>query len=120
MAEFTKAFKLDDESKEISKEDALKLMTKVLMSSKADLEAMARNADLPIAIACQIKAIVTDMQNGRTDTVDRLFDRLYGKSIQPMELTGAEGTPLIPKEPMSRKEYAAMLNKLKGIKDTPK
>lgn len=113
MGEFIKAFNMDDSTRAISREDAYKLMSHLLSCSKTQLEAMARNPDLPISIVCQIKAIVTDMANGKTDTVDKLFDRLYGKSMQPMEITGGEGMPLIPDKPMSRKEYEKLLNRLK-------
>jgi len=112
MNEFIKAFEMDDESRAISKEDAYRLMTHLLSCSKSQLEAMARNPDLPIAILTQIKAIITDLADGNTSTVDRLFDRLYGKSMQPMEITGAKGIPLIPDKPMSRKAYEQLLIKL--------
>lgn len=113
MTEFIKAFSIEDPKRTISREDAFKLMGHLLSCNKAELETMARNPDLPISIVCQIKAIVTDMSLGKTDTVDKIFDRLYGKSTQPMELTGAQGTPLIPDKPMTRKEYESLLNKMK-------
>lgn len=113
MSEFIKAFKMDDESRAISKEDAVKLLTHLLSCSKPQLEIMARNPDLPVAIVCQIKAIITDMANGVTSTVDRIFDRVWGKATTPIEMTGANGTQLIPDRPMSRKDYEKLLNDLK-------
>lgn len=109
-----KAFDMDDESRNISKEDAYRLMTHLLSCSKTQLEAMARNPDLPIAILTQIKAIITDLTHGSTSTIDRLFDRLYGRSMQPMEISGTKGIPLIPDKPMSRKAYEKLLLKLQG------
>lgn len=79
MAEFIKAFGMDNDNRKISKEDAYKLLTHLLSCSKTELQAMGNNPDLPVSIICQIKAIVTDIENGRTDTVDKLFDRLYAK-----------------------------------------
>lgn len=61
MKEFIKAFQMDDESRAISKEDSYRLMTHLLSASKSQLEAMARNPDLPIAILTQIKGIITDL-----------------------------------------------------------
>ena len=113
MNEFIKAFNLEDESRQISREDATKLLVHLLGCNKAQLELMARNQDLPVSIVCQILAIVDDIANKKTDTVDKIADRLYGKSMQPLELTGAQGSPLIPTAPMSRKGYEALLNKLK-------
>lgn len=112
--QFIKAFSLDDPDRRISKEDAYKLMAHILSCSKAELETMARNPDLPISIVSQIKAIITELSLGKTDTVDKIFDRLYGKSTQPMELTGSQGTTLIPGEPMTRKEYETLLASMKG------
>lgn len=109
-----KIFGMEDQSQAISKDDAYKLMAHLLSCSKTQLEAMARNPDLPISIVCQIKAIITDLSYGRTDTVDRLFDRLYGKSMVSMEITGAQGIPLIPDKPMSRIAYQKLLSKLQG------
>jgi len=112
FSQMIKAFQMDDESRTITKDDSYRLMTHLLMASKSQLEAMARNPDLPIAILTQIKAIITDLADGNTSTVDRLFDRLYGRSMQPMEIAGAKGIPLIPDKPMSRKAYEQLLNKL--------
>jgi len=112
MNDLVKAFQMDDDTRAISKEDSYRLLTHLLSCSKSQLEAMARNPDLPIAILTQIKAIITDLADGSTSTVDRLFDRLYGRSMQPMEITGAKGNPIIPDKPMSRKAYEQLLIKL--------
>jgi hypothetical protein len=112
MKGLIQAFQMDDETRAISKEDSYRLLTHLLSCSKSQLEAMARNPDLPIAILTQIKAIITDLAGGSTSTVDRLFDRLYGRSMQPMEITGTKGIPLIPDKPMSRKSYELLLNRL--------
>ena len=111
--EFVKAFNLEDESRQISREDANKLLMHLLSCNKTEFEAMSRNADLPISILSQIIAIAEDLKNKKTDTVDKISDRLYGKSVQPMELTGAGGKPLVPSGPMSRKAYEELLTKLK-------
>lgn len=113
MNEFIKAFNLEDESRQISREDAIRLHVHLLSCNKAQLELMARNSDLPVSIVCQILAIVDDLQNKKTDTVDKIAASLYGKAVQLIELTGAAGTPLIPSKPMSRKAYETLLIKLK-------
>lgn len=112
MNELKKAFNLEDPARAISHEDATKLMTHILMCNRSQLEAMIKNTDLPIFLLCLIKGILTDTANGQTNTVERLFDRLFGRSMQPVEITGANRTPLIPSKPMSRKSYEAMLNEL--------
>ena len=113
MEAFVHAMKLDDEDQELSREDATRLLRHILLCNKAQLEAIARNADLPIAIIAQIKGITTDLANGKTDVVDKIWDKIFGKTVTPLEITGANGTDLIPKEPMSRKDYEALYKKLK-------
>jgi len=110
--EFKRSFDMDNPEREISHEDATKLMTHILFCNRSQLEAMCKNADLPIFLLCLIKGILTDTANGQTNTVERLFDRLFGRSMQPIELTGANRTPLFPSGPMSRKAYEAMLVEL--------
>jgi hypothetical protein len=112
MTEFIKAFDMESPARAISQEDAMKLMTHILFCNRSQLETMIKNSDLPIFLLCLIKGILSDTTNGRTETVERLFDRLFGRSMQPIELTGAKGRPLIPNTPMSRKAYEAMLEEL--------
>ena len=112
MNVFIKAFNMEDPERAISKEDAYKLLKHILFCNRSQLEAMIRNTDLPIFLLCLIKGISTDIANGQTATVERLFDRLFGRSMQPIELTGAKGLPLIPNGPMSRKAYGALLIEL--------
>lgn len=113
MEAFIHAMKLDDQDQDLSKEDATKLLRYILLCNKVQLEAVARNTDLPIAVLGQIKAIVSDMAAGRTDAIDKIWDKIFGKTVTPLEITGANGTELIPKEPMSRKDYEALYKKLK-------
>lgn len=116
MNEFIKAFDLDNGEKQISKDDAIRLLTHCLMCNRAELERMTKNTDLPIAVLCQIKAIVTDMNNGTTSTVDKLFDRIFGKAVQKTEITGADGSPIeIESKTMTRKDFEKQLLKLKGL-----
>lgn len=100
--EFIKAFNLEDESRQISREDANKLLSHILSCNKTEFESMARNIDLPVSIVCQMVAIAEDMKNKKCDNVNKIWDRLYGKAPMMIELAGASGTPLIPDIPMSR------------------
>ena len=112
--EFVKEFNMEDESRQISREDANKLLWHMMCCNKTDFEAMSRNTDLPISILSQIFAIAEDLKNKRTNTVDKIWDRLYGKSPLKVELSGPQGIPLIPKGPMSRKDYEKLLDELES------
>jgi hypothetical protein len=107
-----RTLKVEDEEEKLSKEDAAKLLGYILGCTKTQIEAMLRNPDVPFAITCQIRGMITDAQNGSTKTINEIMDRIWGKSLQPIEMTGPAGIPLIPDTPMSRKEYEELLNKM--------
>jgi hypothetical protein len=113
VKQLVKALHIDDATQDISTEDIYKLMGYLLVATKSKIEIMLRHPDLPFLIVNQIRAMVMDFQNGKTDTVDKILDRLYGKAQQKTELTGAGGSQLIPDRPMSRKDYEKLLNDLK-------
>lgn len=54
--------------------------------------------DAPIYAKNMAMAIAKDMQAGKTTTIDRIRERLWGKAVQRLELTGANGAPLSGKE----------------------
>ena len=78
---------------ELSKEDYFKMIRFLMEQSKPTLEAILRDAnnnpDSKTSIwICNIaRAILSDTKNGVTDTVEMLFDRLFGKSMQPVDHT---------------------------------
>jgi hypothetical protein len=45
-------------------------------------------------------SVLFDMKNGNTKTLDKLRERQFGKAVQKVELTGADGRPLNP-EPIN-------------------
>lgn len=107
------SFKVDAEHESMSREDAFKIYGYLLSCTKTQIETILRSPDLPFAIVLQIRAMFEDAKNGRADTVDKIFDRIYGKANQPMEITGAGGTPLIPNKPMTRKGFEKLLEDMK-------
>lgn len=96
MNQFIQEWGMDDPKRQISKEDVVKIMSYLITCNKSQLETMIKNPDLPMFAICQIKALISDCQIGKTETVDRIFDRLFGRSMQPVELTGADGKELYP------------------------
>lgn len=104
--------KLEDPMEQFSREDLYRLAGGLLTCTKAQLESVAKSQSLPVGLQVFIKGIISDLQDGSVKTVTEIMDRVYGRSTQPMEVTGAKGAPLIPTGPMSRKDYEAMLKKL--------
>lgn len=46
---------------------------------------MKLNPDIPIWVINIVTAINTDVRYGRTNTVEMLFDRVFGKAVQPVQ-----------------------------------
>lgn len=59
-------------------------------------------------------AILNDMKNGKTATIDRLRERQYGKAVQKVELTGANGSDLLPARTLTVEEARQVFEKLEN------
>lgn len=70
----------------MSEEDCERWEQFLIGAKKSELEAMAKNPDAPIYALNLATAIVADMKNGRTSTVDAIYQRHYGKA-KKLDLT---------------------------------
>lgn len=84
---------------------------KVLEVSLSDLQVMAKNDESPSYLKSLCMAIIIDMKNGRTDTVNKLRERQYGSVKQQVEVTGKDGAPLMEQR-MSQEQAKELLQKL--------
>jgi hypothetical protein len=84
----------------------------VLCLNISDLQLLAKLDSTNAYLKSLCMAIIFDMKNGRTNTVERLRDRQYGKEVQHIELTGANGTPLVPEKNMTPEEAKQLLKEL--------
>lgn len=103
---------LEEEGCNLSREDIYKLLNFLLSCNRSEIEKLSRDPLVPIFIITLIRGISKDMEMGKADIIFKLYDRVYGKSMQPMEISGTKGIPLIPDKPMSRKAYEKLLIKL--------
>lgn len=78
----------------------------------AELKALLSNENTPALICTYTRAIITDMNAGKTTTVDKIVERLYGKAIQRVEHTGADGSDLLPARTLTKDEAKELLNDL--------
>jgi hypothetical protein len=72
----------------------------VLTMTANDLKVLAGWEDANSYAKGLAISILFDMKNGSTKTLDKLRERQYGKAVQKVELTGANGRPFNP-EPIS-------------------
>lgn len=76
---------------EMSKEDYFKVIRYLMERTPGELKKIIENAkdevngSTPVWVLSVISAINTDIRYGRTSTIDSLFDRLFGRSTQPIE-----------------------------------
>lgn len=108
---------------ELSKEDYFKTIRFLMERTKDELNAIMKDAKTPIWVCNIISAIFSDIRYGRTSTVEMIFDRLFGKSTQPIEgdvnanVSGSVG--MVDLSNLTTEElvqYNQLLDKLNGKK----
>lgn len=62
--------------------------------SPQEIKAVISSPDTPSYAVNLGMAIISDIKNGRTITIDKLRDRIYGKIADKVELSGANGADL--------------------------
>lgn len=89
-----------------------KWLTVLVTAPTSALQALVKSDETPSLVKNYAMAILTDTKAGRTNTVKQIADRLFGKAIQKMELTGAEGTPLIPARTLTKEEAKQLMESM--------
>jgi hypothetical protein len=86
-----------DEDKIIlmSKEDKYKFIQNLFDMPLEELEKLANNTKLPVFVVTVIRALIADIADGKTFTMQQFFDRFYGKAHQSMELSGDAQQPVV-------------------------
>lgn len=85
---------------------------KMLVLTVSELTALAKADSTNAYIKTLALAIITDMKNGKTDTIDKLRERQYGKTVQRIEVTGRDGEPIQTQRQLSMSEAKDFINKL--------
>ena len=102
---------------ELSKEDYFKTIRFLMERSKGEL-----NKITPIWVCNIISAIFSDIRFGRTSTVEMIFDRIFGRSTQPIEgdinanVSGSFSPDLSALTTEELLEYNKLLEKINGKK----
>lgn len=85
----------------------------LLAMTLAELQALAKTDNIPAYMKGKAIAIISDMKNGKTDTIEKLRERQYGKAVERVELTGKDGAPLMDApQTMTQEEALAYLQQL--------
>lgn len=74
---------------ELSQTEIDTIEKKALQLELSDLQTLAKADKTPAYLKTLAMAIIIDMKNGKTSTVDKLRDRQYGTVKQNVDVTGA-------------------------------
>lgn len=82
-------------------------MACLLTCNEAQLAALYNNKKIPIVIKTVIKRLQEDAKLGNIETVEKLWDRVFGKGQMQLNLPEQQQlqTGIIPNVPVSREAY---------------
>lgn len=84
----------------------------LLTADLSELKALAAEETTPALAKTYARAIIADMNAGKTSTIDKISEKLYGKAIQRVEHTGADGSDLIPARTLTKDEARELFSEL--------
>lgn len=92
---------------QLSKQDTANLLACLLTCNESQLVALQSNKKVPIAIKAIIKRLQEDAKLGNIDTIEKLWDRIFGKGAMQLNLPEQQQlqTGIIPNQPVSREAY---------------
>lgn len=101
-------------SVQLTKNDTANLLACLLTCNETQLKALINNNKVPIAIKIVIKRLQEDMKLGNIATIERLWDRVFGKTAMSQDIPQDQAlqTGIIPNTPVSREAYIVIRDTL--------
>lgn len=103
-------------SLQLTKTDTANLLACLLTCNETQLTALLSNRKIPLVIKTIIKRLIEDERLGNIDTIEKLWDRVFGKG--PMQLTNLPEQQtqmgILPNQPISREAYVIIRETLIG------
>lgn len=92
---------------QLTKNDTANLLACLLTANETQLRALYSNRKVPIAVKTVIKRLLDDVKIGNIETVEKLWDRIFGKAGMMLNLPEQtqQQTGIIPNTPVSREAY---------------
>lgn len=98
---------------QLSKNDTANLLACLLTCNSQQIDAIYSNPRIPISIKIVIKRLKDDLKVGNMSTLEKLWDRVFGKGEMIMNLPGQETMQgIIPSTPISREAYIVIRDTL--------
>lgn len=101
-------------SVQLSKQDTANLLACLLTCNESQLNALLSNKKIPVVIKTVIKRLTEDMKLGNIETVEKLWDRIFGKGAMQLNLPEQAQlqTGILPNVPISREAYVIIRESL--------
>ena len=92
---------------QLTRQDTANLLAALLTCNSSQLDALYNNKKVPIVIKTVIKRLKEDEKLGRLDTIEKIWDKLFGKGPLRLDLPqqAQVQTGIIPDTPVSREAY---------------
>lgn len=91
---------------QLTKNDTANLLACLLTANQKQLQAIYDNEKTPLAIRIVIKRLMNDSKIGEIQTVEKLWDRIFGKAGMLLDLPQeSKAAGIIPNTPVSREAY---------------
>lgn len=99
---------------QLTKTDTANLLACLLTCNESQLQALYSNKKVPLAIKTVIKRLLDDSKVGNTETIEKLWDRVFGKAAMTLDLPEAQqqNTSILPNVPVSREAYIVIRDTL--------
>lgn len=101
-------------SVQLTKQDTANLLACLLTCNESQLNALLSNKKIPVVIKTVIKRLIEDMKLGNIETVEKLWDRIFGKGAMQLNLSEQQQlqTGILPNVPISREAYVIIRESL--------
>lgn len=102
-------------SLQLTKGDTANMLACLLTCNEQQLIALQKNSKIPIAIKIVIKRLLEDSSLGNMETIEKLWDRIFGKANMSLNLPDqAQVAGILPNTPVSREAYILIRETLIG------
>lgn len=88
-------YQIANQGKTISKDDRYKLILNLLDKNEMDLLAIKNNKTMPVFLVCVAGAILSDMTKGQVSTIETVWNRLFGKPTEEVQVSNKDGKPFV-------------------------
>lgn len=103
------------ELRPLTQEEIDSIEQRMMVATSDECALIAKAPSVPVYAKNLAMSILFDTKSGKTTTIDKLRERQYGKPVQKIELTGADGQPLVQQaRPMTQAEAKEFIQQLES------